>query len=335
MRVFVAGATGAIGRPLVRQLVAAGHDVTGMTRSPEKVGDLRALGAKPVVCDALEREALHEAVVSARPDAVVHQLTQIPHDLNPKRYAEQFVVTDRLRTEAMRTLVEAALAAGSRRLVAQSIAFVYEPAGSAVKGEDDPLQSEPAPGFARSLAAIRELERLVTETQGIEGLVLRYGYLYGPGTSYAPGAPMAERVRRRRLPVVGAGTGVWSFVHVEDAAAADRPRADERPAGHLQRRRRRAGAGERVAARVRRRTRREAPGTGAGRRRAPRRRPRRRGRDDERARRLEREGEARARLGAPLPQLAHGVSRRGQSSFLKNAFAAFHVALYGRDRSSG
>jgi nucleoside-diphosphate-sugar epimerase len=141
MRVFVAGATGAIGRPLVRELVAAGHDVTGMTRSPEKVGDLRTLGARPVVCDALEREALHEAVVSARPDAVVHQLTQIPHDLNPKRYAQQFAVTDRLRTEATRTLVEAALAAGSRRLVAQSVAFVYEPAGSAVKSEDDPFRT--------------------------------------------------------------------------------------------------------------------------------------------------------------------------------------------------
>jgi nucleoside-diphosphate-sugar epimerase len=220
MRVFVAGATGAIGRPLVRQLMAAGHEVTALTRSPEKADDLRALGARPVVCDALERRALHEAVVGARPDAVVHQLTQFPHDLNPKRYAEQFVVTDRLRTEATRTLVEAALAAGARRLVAQSIALVYAPTGAPVKSEDDPLQSKAAPGFERSLGAIRDLERLVTETEGIDGIVLRYGYFYGPGTSYAPGGPMAERVRRRRLPIVGGGTGVWSFVHVEDAAAA-------------------------------------------------------------------------------------------------------------------
>jgi nucleoside-diphosphate-sugar epimerase len=221
MRVFVAGATGAIGRPLVRQLVQAGHYVAGTTRSPARAEVIRADGGEPVVVDALDRDALMEAVVDAEPDAVVHQLTQIPSDINPRKMAEQFELTDRLRTEGTRNLADAARAADAGRLIAQSIAFAYRldgPAGT-LKAEDDPLLGEDAPAsFRRTALALAELERIVRDAGGI---VLRYGYFYGPGTTYAAtDGAMAARVRKRGFPIVGDGGGVWPFIHVDDAAAA-------------------------------------------------------------------------------------------------------------------
>jgi 2-alkyl-3-oxoalkanoate reductase len=221
MRVFVAGATGAIGRPLVRQLVAAGHEVSGTTRSEDRAGLIRTDGGEPVVVDALDREGLLAAVAEARPDAVVHQLTQIPSEINPRKMAEQFEVTDRLRTEGTHNLVDAARAAGVRRLVAQSIAFAYRMDGQPgeLKTEGDPLMGDDAPAtFRRTVLAVAQLERTVLEAGG---LVLRYGYFYGPGTSYAASdGSLAERVRKRGFPVVGDGGGVFPFIHVDDAAAA-------------------------------------------------------------------------------------------------------------------
>jgi nucleoside-diphosphate-sugar epimerase len=218
MRVFVAGASGVIGRPLVRRLLAAGHEVTGMTRRPERAEEIRAAGAEAVVCDVFDAEALREAVVAAAPEAVVHVLTALPRRYDPK--SDYLSATNRIRTEGTRNLVAAAEAAGARRLVGESIAFAYRPGGSWVKGEEEPLFTD-APGrFGATFEAVAELERQLLGADGIEGLVLRYGWLYGPGTYYDRGEQQADEVAKRRLPIVGKGTGTFSFVHVEDAASA-------------------------------------------------------------------------------------------------------------------
>ncbi|HEY7891130.1 MAG TPA: NAD(P)-dependent oxidoreductase [Solirubrobacteraceae bacterium] len=218
MRVFLAGATGAIGRRLVPMLLDAGHEVLGMTRSAEKASSLRAAGAEPVVCDALDAAALGDAVLQARPEAVVHELTAIPQQLNPRRIERDFVLTDRLRTEGTRNLVAAAQAAGAQRILAQSVAFVYEPDGSGrPHGEEDPLYRDVPKAFRRTFGAIKELESTVDEAGGT---VLRYGYFYGPGTALAADGSLAAQARRRQLPIVRGGSGVWSFIHIDDAARA-------------------------------------------------------------------------------------------------------------------
>jgi nucleoside-diphosphate-sugar epimerase len=219
MRVFVAGASGAIGIPLVRHLVAAGHEVTGMTRRDHRAAALRDLGADPCVCDVFDRQALAAAVAGAQPEVVVHELTALPPKLDLRREGV-YDATNRVRTEGTANLVDAARAAGARRLVAQSIAFIYAPTGGMVKDESDPVMRS-APGqFGTAVAATLELERRVLEAGGLVGLVLRYGFFYGPGTAYAADGSQAEEVRRRRLPIVGRGGGTFSFVHVDDAAAA-------------------------------------------------------------------------------------------------------------------
>lgn len=218
MRVFLAGATGVIGRPLVPALIAEGHHVTGMTRSHEKVAALRAAGAEAVVADALDADAVMGAVQKARPDAVIHQLTAIPPRVDPRRIERDFALTDRLRSEGTKHLVAAAQASGVPRILAQSIAFAYEPGPvGTVHGEDDPLIANPPKQFRRSAQALAELERTVL---GAAGLVLRYGYFYGPHCGISKTGPMSADVARRRLPIVGAGSGVWSFIHIEDAARA-------------------------------------------------------------------------------------------------------------------
>lgn len=215
MRVFVAGATGVLGRPLVRALVAAGHDVTGTTRSAAKVAMIEADGGRGVVCDALDREAVLAAVADAAPDAVVHHLTALPARIAAMRRGSPD--TDRLRTEGTRNLVDAARAAGVRRLIAESIAMIYAPSGPAVVDEQAPVLSD-APGpLGASLRAVAELERVVLAA---DGLVLRYGSLYGPGTWYARDGDLTAQLRKRRLPIVGGGGGLASFLHVTDAAAA-------------------------------------------------------------------------------------------------------------------
>jgi nucleoside-diphosphate-sugar epimerase len=220
MKVFLAGATGAIGKQLVPQLVAAGHEVTGMTRSRDKVDLLRGLGARPVVADALDPDAVGRAISEAEPDAVVHQLTAIPGNLDMRRPDRSFEPTNRLRTDGTDHLLSAAKAAGVERFVAQSFAgWPYARQGGPVKTEEDPLDPTPAGNMAETLAAIRHLEEAVTAAGGV---VLRYGGFYGPGTSMAvdPPGEVVEMIRRRRFPLIGDGAGVWSLVHVEDAAAA-------------------------------------------------------------------------------------------------------------------
>jgi len=219
MRVFVAGASGAIGRPLVRRLVAAGHEVTGMTRRRERAEEIRAAGAAAVVCDAFEAEALVRAVGEAAPEVVVNQLTSLPDKYNPRRRSF-YAGTDKVRREGGRNLIEAARAAGARRFVTQSIAFLYAPEGDWVKSEDARPFTD-APGhFGSAVEAMLEHEREAVSTPDLEGLVLRYGQFYGPGTYYAADGHLGREVRRRRFPIVGPGTGTFSFLHVDDAAAA-------------------------------------------------------------------------------------------------------------------
>jgi nucleoside-diphosphate-sugar epimerase len=222
MRVFVAGATGAIGRQLVPRLVAAGHEVHGMTRGESKRAMLSELGAVPVVADALDPDRVAEAVGRARPDVIVHQLTAIPAAVDMRHFERDFAPTNRLRTEGTDHLLSAGQAVGVRRFVAQGIAGygAYARTGGPIKSEDDPLDRAPAREMRETLAAIRHLEQAVLGARWTEGIVLRYGVFYGPGTSLAPGEEQFELVRRRRFPVVGDGGGVWSFIHVADAAEA-------------------------------------------------------------------------------------------------------------------
>jgi 2-alkyl-3-oxoalkanoate reductase len=227
MKVFVAGATGALGRALVPQLVARGHEVVGMTRSESKQDLLRSLGARPLVADALDPDAAAEAVASAEPEVIVHQLTALSGKLSvrfirhPERSAAS-IMTNRLRTEGTDHLLAAGRAVGARRFVAQSFAaFRFAGTGGQLQTEVDLDANVPA-AFRPGLAAIRHLEHAVTTIEWGEGLVLRYGGFYGPGTgiSLAHDAQMAGPTRKRRFPLVGDGGGVWSFVHIEDAAAA-------------------------------------------------------------------------------------------------------------------
>src|SRR5215218_2962656 len=221
MRVFVAGATGAIGKQLVPRLVAACHEVHGMTRSESKQTMLSELGAVPVIADALDSDQVAEAVGSARPDVIVHELTAIGA-LDMRHFDRDFALTNRLRTEGTDHLLSAGQAVGVRRFVAQGIAGygAYVRAGGPVKSEEDPLDPAPAREMRGTLDAIRHLEEAVLGARWTEGIVLRYGAFYGPGTSLAPGAEQFELVRRRKFPLVGDGGGVWSFIHVADAAEA-------------------------------------------------------------------------------------------------------------------
>jgi nucleoside-diphosphate-sugar epimerase len=221
MRVFVAGATGAIGRQLLPRLVAAGHEVHGMTRSESKRALLSELGAVPVVADALEPDQVADAVARARPEAIVHELTAIG-PVNPRHLDRDFAQTNRLRTEGTDHLLSAGQAVGVRRFVAQGVAgyAAYARTGGPVKSEDDPLDSTPAREIRETAGAIRHLEEAVLGALWTEGIVLRYGAFYGPGTTLAPGEEQFELVRKRKFPLVGDAGGVWSFIHVGDAAEA-------------------------------------------------------------------------------------------------------------------
>jgi nucleoside-diphosphate-sugar epimerase len=223
MKVFVAGATGALGRPLVKQLVGRGHEVIGMTRSESKQQLLRELGATPVVADALDPDAVARAVAEAEPNVIVHQMTAIDTSFNPRHMEEAFATTNRLRTEGTDHLLAAGRAVGVKRFVVQSFApWPYARTGGMVKSEDDPLDSTPPAQVRTTLDAIKYLEKAVTDADWTEGIALRYGGFYGPGTSIGldPLGEQVEMIRQRKFPLAGKGTGVWSFIHIEDAASA-------------------------------------------------------------------------------------------------------------------
>jgi 2-alkyl-3-oxoalkanoate reductase len=216
MRVFVAGATGAIGHYLVPGLIAAGHEVTGTTRSPSKAGQLAAAGATPAIVDGLDRQAVLKAVRAAQPDVIVHQMTALASMRNFRSFDKEFAVTNELRTKGTDYLLEAARQEGTPRFIAQSfIGWNNARTGGPVKSEQDPLDPHPLAATAGSMAAIRHVEETVP-TAVPEGIVLRYGMFYGPGASDA----MLDVIRKRRMPVIGGGTGIWSFTEVADAAAA-------------------------------------------------------------------------------------------------------------------
>jgi nucleoside-diphosphate-sugar epimerase len=216
MRVLVVGATGAIGRQLIPQLVAAGHQVSATTRSAAKLDALRAAGADPLVLDGLDASAVGAAVARTEPAVIVHEMTAIPADMNLRKFGQTFAATNELRTAGLDHLLAAAKAQGVRRFVAQSFAgWPNARSGGPVKTEDDPLDPDPPFAMRTTLNAIRYLERAVT-TAPLEGLALRYGFLYGPGSSEV----FIRLLRRRQVPVIGSGAGVWSFLHVTDAAAA-------------------------------------------------------------------------------------------------------------------
>ncbi|MGH3506598.1 MAG: NAD-dependent epimerase/dehydratase family protein [Nocardioidaceae bacterium] len=215
MRVFVTGATGALGRHLVPGLVGAGHEVTATTRKPGKVAQLREAGAEPVVVDGLDREAVIAAVSAAAPEVIVHEMTALSNMGRLRKVDQEFAATNELRTRGTDNLLAAAALVGTRRIVAQGHNFVYERSGGPVKTEEDPLDSRPIPSAARAMAAIRYVDETVP-LSAPEGIVLRYGTFYGPGASDS----LLDAVRERQMPVVGGGTGVWSFIETTDAAVA-------------------------------------------------------------------------------------------------------------------
>src|SRR4051812_2476048 len=216
MHVYLAGATGAIGRPLVPQLVAHGHRVTATTRSPNKIRELEALGANAVVVDGLDAAAVGEAVARAQPDAIVHQMTALAGNPDLRHFDRWFATTNELRTKGTEHLLAAAQAAGVNRVVAQSYAgWPSARTGGPVKSEEDPLDPDPAAAQRESLKAIRFVETAVPD-RAAEGIVLRYGAFYGPGAS----EEMVDLVRKRKMPIVGDGGGIWSWIHVDDAASA-------------------------------------------------------------------------------------------------------------------
>ena len=310
MKVFVAGATGALGRRLVPRLVARGHDVTGMTRTPHKETLLRELGATPVVADALDPDAVAAAVAAAEPDVIVHQLTALSGSLDLRRIERTFALTNRLRTEGTDNLLAAGRAVGASRFVAQSFAgWPSARTGGPVKNEEDPLDPDPPSQLRTTLGAIAHLERAVTSADWTEGIVLRYGGFYGPGTSLAtePEGEQLTLVRERKFPLVGGGHGVWSLIHIDDAAAAtevavERGRGglynvvDDDPAEVRGVATGPGGRGRREAAAA------AAPvaGPDRGRRGGD-------GDDDREPRGVERQGQARVRVGAALRQLAARV----------------------------
>jgi nucleoside-diphosphate-sugar epimerase len=222
MKVFVAGATGALGRQLVPMLVAGGHEVFGMTRSPAKQDLIRTLGAQPVVADALDPDAVAQVVAQTEPDVIVHELTALSGPIDLRNFDKTFATTNRLRTEGTDHLLAAGRAVGVTRFVAQSFAgWPFARTGGPIKTEDAPIDTHPPAAVRSTLEAILHLERAVTGAAWTEGVVLRYGGFYGPGTSLGePDGEQLEAIRARKLPIVGNGEGIWSLIHIEDAAEA-------------------------------------------------------------------------------------------------------------------
>ncbi len=221
MRVFVAGSTGAVGKSLVPLLLERGHEVVALSRTSQKAKGLEALGAKVAVADALDRDGLTAAIRRAEPEVIIHQLTALAGVVNFKKFDEEFALTNRLRTEVTDTMLTAARLVGARRFIAQSFCgWPFAREGGPVKTEEDPLDSNPPASFTRTLAAIRYLEEAVRRTTDLEALALRYGIFYGPGTAIAKNGSIVELIRKRRIPIVGDGTGIWSFIHIQDASRA-------------------------------------------------------------------------------------------------------------------
>jgi 2-alkyl-3-oxoalkanoate reductase len=233
MRVLVAGASGAIGQNLIPRLLAAGHQVFGTTRTEEKTGLIRKLGGKALVVNGLDGAAVRTAVRRANPDVIIHQMTDLKAASDLRRFDESFAETNRLRTEGLDHLLAAARHAGVKRLIAQSFCgWPFARVGGPVKSEDAPLDPSPPNALRRTLHAIRYLEDRVTGLPELDGIVLRYGAFYGPKTGLFDSA-LIEQILKRRVPLIGGGEGWWSFIHVEDAAAATALAVEDEASGGI------------------------------------------------------------------------------------------------------
>lgn len=219
MKVFVAGATGAIGRPLIAGLLAKGHEVVALTRSLEKAQTLARQGVEAVIADVFDGDAVRAAINGAQPEVVIEQLTSLPKTYTGESMSAASALNTRIRLEGGANVLAAAQAAGVRRYLRQSIAFWAIP-GIGLANEATPLSLDASPAVAADAHTVTELEQRLLETPNLEGIVLRYGFLYGPGTWFAPDGDVATQVRQQQFPIVGSGEGVWSWVHIEDAAEA-------------------------------------------------------------------------------------------------------------------
>jgi nucleoside-diphosphate-sugar epimerase len=219
MKIFVAGATGAIGRPLITQLLANGHDVVALSRSAEKAQMLSKQGIEPAIADVFDAEAVKAAMIHAQPDVVIEQLTALPKTYSGESMSAAAPLNHRIRVEGGANVLAAAQAAGVRRYLRQSIAFWGIP-GPGLANEATPLALDASPAVSADARTVSEIERRLLETPNLEGIALRYGFFYGPGTWFAPDGDVARQVRQQQFPIVGNGEGVWSWVHVEDVAIA-------------------------------------------------------------------------------------------------------------------
>jgi nucleoside-diphosphate-sugar epimerase len=220
MRVFVAGATGALGRPLVKKLLERGHDVTGLTRDPVKGAELAAAGATPVIADIFEAETVLSAIEAARPDAIISELTALPQRLNPRKLAQYYAANDRVRREGTRTLLKGARRINVPRIVSQSSAFWYAPTPGLVKTEAAPFDTEAPEPIRTAVATMIEVEEMIMSAAGLSAVNVRYATLYGPRTWYSANGEVGQRFRKRMYPMIGSGEAIMSFVHVDDAATA-------------------------------------------------------------------------------------------------------------------
>src|SRR5262245_38643031 len=219
MRILIAGASGAIGRPLVRRLRANQHEVFAFMRSPDAAPALKEIGAEPVIADALDADAVKAAVGRIRPDAVINELTSLPRHCTPAEMKTAAERDRKVRVEGNINLLAALRDAGVRRYLLQSSGFWYAP-GAGLADESVPFISSAPPGVEASARTYLELEARASATPGIEFVALRYGFFYGPGTWYTREGAMGDQVRQQQLPIIGEGQGVYSFVHIDDAAGA-------------------------------------------------------------------------------------------------------------------
>jgi len=221
MKVFVTGGTGAIGKLLLPLLLENKHEVVALTRSVIKATALEESGVSAVIADPLDKNALTAAVRRAEPEVIIHELTALSKAGNFRKLDQEFALTNRFRTEVTDTLLAAARTIGTRRFITQSYCgWPYARTGGPVKTEEDPLDTKPPENFTRTLAAIRSLEDKIRSTTFLQGIALRYGNFYGPGTGIGKRGVVYDMVRKRRLPIIGGGGGVWSFIHILDAARA-------------------------------------------------------------------------------------------------------------------
>jgi nucleoside-diphosphate-sugar epimerase len=226
MKIFIAGGTGAIGRPLVAQLLARGHKVAALTRSSEKAKALRDQGIEPAIADVFDAGAVKAVVKRAQPEVVIEQLTALPKTYTRESMNAAAALNNRIRLEGGANVLAAAEAAGVRRYLRQSVAFYAIP-GPGLADEDTPLAFDASPAVAAGARELAELERRLLGDPNIEGIVLRYGFFYGPGTWFNPDGDVAGQVRQQQFPIIGNGEGVWSWLHIEDAATATIAAADQ------------------------------------------------------------------------------------------------------------